>query len=121
MCRFQVYLEVRKYEDGVLLFAAVNTPFPVRKPTTERLALFYHIKRYCGRLTNLQKVSLPLCKTLPLRHLRLHLCFSAPKTASTPPLVFFFLRFHFPCRVYPVAKGGSDDREGAGNFVQTAH
>src|SRR6266487_594469 len=69
MRKFTVYLEVRKYEDGVLLFAAVNTPFPVRKPTTERLPLLYHTQGRCGRLTLLQKVSLPLCKTLPQCHL----------------------------------------------------
>ena len=52
-----VYLEVTNKKDSVLLFAAVNTPFPVRKPTTERLALFYHMIAQCGRLTSLQKVS----------------------------------------------------------------
>src|SRR5438477_6686507 len=58
----------QKLMTGVSVLVTRNTPFPVRKPTTERLALFYHIKGYCGRLTMVQKVSLPLCKTCYLPH-----------------------------------------------------
>src|SRR5438876_12066518 len=89
--KFQVYFEVRNKYDGVLLFAAVNTPFPVRKPTTERLPLLYHTQGRCGRLTMLQKVSLPLCKTLPLCHPNLILCCLQTAVPPHPNLVFCFL------------------------------
>src|SRR6266566_8191440 len=94
MRKFTVYLEVRKYEDGVLLFAPVNTPFPVRKPTTERLPLLYHTQGRCGRLTYLQKVSLPLCKTLPLRHLIL-CCLVPARNLPHTTLVFCLVRLPY--------------------------
>ena len=60
--------------------------------------------RLCGRLTSLQKVSLPLCKTLPLCHL-MQRCLSALPNLlpcclqPAPPnrLLFFIVRQSIAC------------------------
>src|SRR5205085_9341827 len=85
-----VYLEVtKKIADDVATCNRQHHP-PARKPTTDRLPIFYHTIGRCGRLTNWQKVSLPLCKRLPLRYQ--NLMSRCNKAALPHHLVFFIQR-----------------------------
>src|SRR5207248_527174 len=90
LMKVQVYLEVTNKKTGDAKSWRTSITSPARKPTTKRLPLLYHTIGYRGRLTYLQKVSLPLCKRLPLRYQ--NLMSRCNKAALPHHLVFFIQR-----------------------------
>ena len=89
MGKFTVYLEVIKNKTDVLLFPQQHTLSRIvslLRSAISDIVPHRTTPSLRGRLTNLKKVSLPLCRMLPLGYLNLLLC--CLLLALTPHLVF---------------------------------
>ncbi len=106
--KLAVYLEITIENDDALLLEQQRTSRVVSLLRAISLSIPHsRLKSLCGRLTSLQKVSLPLCKSVLLRLLDLILCCLLARSPPLSHVEFVFLWLFSPFLRLLAGKGNS--------------